>query len=273
MSILLVIGTGLIGGSFALAAKKAQLVETVIGFDVDENALIEAKKLGVIDKWREVTQQPDLVCVAVPTQEIVESVNEVQRKYGSNIPIFDTGSVKVPVIEAFESVPTHFVPCHPIAGSDRQGAAAADADLFQDRTVVMTPVKNTNATAAETIEKTWSRIGARVIRQAPQEHDDDMATVSHLPHLISFALVELLANSDARLRDRIGDGFRDMTRIAGSDATIWQQILADNAGRVRKKLDELMRVLENLQNAAQNDSDKLQRMLTSISDYKRRLDG
>tara|TARA_B100002049_G_scaffold92348_1_gene68195 strand:- start:22 stop:435 length:414 start_codon:yes stop_codon:yes gene_type:complete len=137
----------------------------------------------------------------------------------------------------------------------------------------MTPVKNTNATAAETIEKTWSRLGARVIRQAPQEHDDDMATVSHLPHLISFALVELLANSDARLRDRIGDGFRDMTRIAGSDATIWQQILVDNAGRVRRKLDELIRLLENLQNAAQNDSDKLQRMLTSISDYKRRLDG
>lgn len=267
------IGTGLIGGSFALAAKKAQLVETVIGMDIDENAIEDAKKFGVIDERNEVTRRPDLVCVAVPTQEIADSVNAAQSKYGSNIPIFDTGSVKVPVIEAFESVPNYFVPCHPIAGSDRRGVAASDADLFQDRAVIITPLKNTDETAVATIEKTWSRIGARVIRQTPEEHDDDMALVSHLPHLISFALVELLANSDIRLSDRIGDGFRDMARIAGSNATMWQQILVDNAVGVRKKLDELMRVIETLQNAAENDSDKLQRLLTRISDYKRHLDG
>jgi prephenate dehydrogenase len=86
-------------------------------------------------------------------------------------------------------------------------------------------------------------------------------------------LVELLANSEVRLSDRIGDGFRDMTRIAGSDPTIWQQILTDNAGRVRKKLDELLRVLETIQNAAQNDPEELQRILTGISDYRKRLDG
>ena len=273
MSTLVVIGTGLIGASFALAAKRAQLVQTVIGLDVDESVLVEAKKLGVIDHMNEGTQLPDLVCVAVPTHAIAESVNDAQRKYGSNVPIFDTGSVKVPVIEAFESVPPNFVPCHPIAGSDRQGPAAADADLFQDRVVIMTPMENTDASAAAVIENAWSIIGARVIRQTPWEHDDDMATVSHLPHLVAFALVELLANSEVRLSDRIGDGFRDMTRIAGSDPTIWQQILTDNAGRVRKKLDELLRVLETIQNAAQNDPEELQRILTGISDYRKRLDG
>ena len=273
MSTLVVIGTGLIGASFALAAKKARLFKTVIGLDVDENVLVEAKKLGVIDHMNEVPQLPDLVCVAVPTRAIADTVNDARRKYGSNVPIFDTGSVKVPVIEAFESVPPNFVPCHPIAGSDRQGPAAADADLFQDRVVIMTPLEDTDASAAAVIENAWSSIGARVIRQTPWEHDDDMATVSHLPHLVAFALVELLANSEVRLSDRIGDGFRDMTRIAGSDPTIWQHILTDNAGRVRKKLDELLRVLETIQNAAQNDPEELQRILTGISDYRKRLDG
>ncbi|MFP6796540.1 MAG: prephenate dehydrogenase/arogenate dehydrogenase family protein [Pseudomonadales bacterium] len=273
MRTLVVIGTGLIGGSFALAAKRAQLVETVIGFDVNKSALVEAKKLGVIDQIKAVTKRPDLVCVAVPTRAIAKCVIDAQRKYGSNVPIFDTGSVKVPVIEAFESIPTHFVPCHPVAGSDRQGPGAADADLFQDRAVIMTPLENTDASAAAGIEDAWARIGARVIRQAPGAHDDDMALVSHLPHLIGFALVELLVNSDQHVSDRIGDGFRDMTRIAGSDPTIWRHILSDNAGRVRKKLDELVDVLETLQKAAQDDSDDLQRILTRISRYRRRLDG
>ena len=275
MRTLIVIGTGLIGGSFALAAKKAHLVETVIGLDDDENALIEAKKLGVIDEMGVSAQQPDLVCVAIPTRGIADVVIDAQRKYGPDVPIFDTGSVKAPVIEAFDSVPANFVPCHPIAGSDRQGPAAAAADLFQDRTVVVTPLESTNASAVTVIEKAWSGVGARVIRQSPDQHDIDMATVSHLPHLVGFALVDLLANSNSEtgLNDRIGDGFRDMTRIAGSDPTIWRHILTDNAGWVRKKLDELIRILETIQNAAQYAPDELQRILTNISDYRKRLDG
>ena len=273
MRTLIVIGTGLIGGSFALAAKKAHLVETVIGLDDDENALIEAKKLGVIDEMGVSAQQPDLVCVAIPTRGIADVVIDAQKKYGSDVPIFDTGSVKAPVIEAFDSVPANFVPCHPIAGSDRQGPAAADADLFQDRTVVVTPLESTNASAVTVIERAWSGVGARVIRQSPDQHDIDMATVSHLPHLVGFALVDLLANSETSLNDRIGDGFRDMTRIAGSDPTIWRHILTDNAGWVRKKLDELIRILKTIQDAAQYDPDELQRILTNISDYRKRLGG
>ena len=273
MRTLIVIGTGLIGGSFALAAKKAHLVETVIGLDDDENTLIEAKKLGVIDEIGGPALRPDLVCVAIPTNGIADAVTAAHAQYGPDVPIFDTGSVKVPVIEAFDSVPANFVPCHPIAGSDLQGPAAADADLFQDRSVVVPPLEHTNTSAVAVIEKAWSGIGARVIRQPPDQHDNDMATVSHLPHLVGFALVDLLANGATSLSDLIGGGFRDITRIAGSDPTIWRHILTDNAGRVREKMDELIRILETIQNAAQYDPDELQRILTRISDYRKRLDG
>ena len=137
----------------------------------------------------------------------------------------------------------------------------------------MTPLEHTNTSAVAVIEKAWSGIGARVIRQPPDQHDNDMATVSHLPHLVGFALVDLLANGATSLSDLIGGGFRDITRIAGSDPTIWRHILTDNAGRVREKMDELIRILETIQNAAQYDPDELQRILTRISDYRRRLDG
>ncbi len=268
---LLLVGTGLVGGSFALAARRAGLFDRVLGMDASPGAIAEAQAHGVIDA--ETTETPDDVagvCVAVPVAAIAQMVRYADARL-PGVPVFDVGSVKMPVLEALApEPPPSFVPCHPIAGSERQGAAAADAALFQGCRVVLTPIKATDPVAAATVQEWWQAVGATTMIEDAAVHDDLLAVTSHVPHLLAFALMRLAADADAL--GYVGGGFRDFTRIAGADADVWSQILGANAPAVSRRLDEFSARLAELAEAARSDPQALRAAIAEVSRVRRGLD-
>ena len=270
MSSLLLIGTGLVGGSFALAAKARGVFDRVVGVDRDDHTLRRALEIGAIDATGTASSTDhDAVCVAVPVGTIADCVRDVAAGTFDG-PVFDVGSVKGPIIDALDPVPVNFVPCHPIAGSEQQGPAAARADLFEDRVVFVTPVAGTDAAALETVRGYWRAVGARVVEENAAAHDERFAVVSHLPHLVAFAFMEVAARA-GRL-DHPGDGFRDFVRIAGADPDVWSDILGANATRVRRHLEELIRGLGSFAALIEEGGDGLRERIASAADMKRALD-
>ena len=230
MKVLLLVGTGLIGGSFALAARASGLFDRIVGIDSNPDALETARALGIVEGGGP-SFEPTAICIATPVSRIAECVADAALRYPGT-PIFDVGSVKATVVDALRAsgrVPRDFVPCHPIAGSETGGASAARADLFKGRSVIITPVDETDSAAVAKVESWWRQVGAAVTLADPRSHDRLVAATSHLPHLVAFALMEVLGeNDDENLSAYIGDGFRDLSRIAASDPTIWSDILQEN---------------------------------------------
>ena len=230
MKVLLLVGTGLIGGSFALAARASGLFDRIVGIDSNPDALEAARTLGIVERGGP-SFEPTAVCIATPVSRIAECVADAALRYPGT-PIFDVGSVKATVVDALRAsgrVPRDFVPCHPIAGSETGGASAARADLFKGRSVIITPVDETDPGAVAKVESWWRQVGAAVTMADPRSHDRLVAATSHLPHLVAFALMEVLGEiEDGTLSAYIGDGFRDLSRIAASDPTIWSDILQEN---------------------------------------------
>ena len=269
MRSLLLIGTGLIGGSFAKAAKARDVFDRISGVDRDGAALEEALELGIIDDKADPSRgEWDAVCVAVPVGAIAGHVRAAAASCDG--PVFDVGSVKGPVIDALDPVPPNYVPCHPIAGSELQGVTAARAGLFEDQAVVMTPVAETNDGAANAVRGYWESVGARVVVQTPASHDDCFALVSHLPHLLAFAFMNAAARAGPL--DHAGDGFRDFVRIAGADADVWADILHANASRIRPRLDELLGTLDHFRDAMDEGGEPLRRAIASAVHAKRAFD-
>ena len=270
MSTLLLVGTGLIGGSFALAARRRGLFDRVDGIDTDMAALAEARACGVVDApGPEV--RPDAVCVATPASHIAACVEEMGRRHPDAV-LFDVGSVKSPVVDALRAqggLSPRYVPCHPVVGSERSGPSAARADLFEGRSVVVTPVAETDPETAATVSGWWRTVGARVTERPPEEHDRILAVTSHLPHLLAFALMEVLSEiDDDTLRVTVGGGFRDFSRIAAADPAIWTDILHENRESVLAWAEKLVARL-----TIDDDKDALQERLADARERRRRLDG
>jgi prephenate dehydrogenase len=235
----------LIGGSFALALKAAKAVEHVVGVGRNSANLELARSRGIIDAVAAdpaaAARHADLVLVAAPVGQYARIFSALMS---TKAVITDGGSTKRDVVatarKALGANLARFVPGHPIAGAERSGAAAADAELFRGRRVVLTPLKETSAEAASVVEEAWKQCGARVSRMDPAEHDAVLATVSHLPHLLAFALVHEVARraNSAELFSFAAGGFRDFTRIASSHPEMWRDICVANRDRV---LDEVRR--------------------------------
>lgn len=269
MSSLLLIGTGLIGGSFAKAAKARGAFDRIVGVDRDRAALGRALELGIIDHAVDVPARDcDAVCVAVPVGATAKLVRDAATHCAG--PVFDVGSVKGTVIDALDPVPSNFVPCHPIAGSELQGPTAARDDLFDGRVVIMTPVAQTDDDAAEAVRGYWESVGARVVEQTPASHDECFALVSHLPHLVAFAFMDVAARAGPL--DHVGNGFRDFVRIAGADVNVWTDILHANADRIRPHLDELMETLRRFRTALEEGGESLHPVVESAVRAKRAFD-
>ena len=266
---LLLVGTGLVGGSFALAAKAHGVFSRVVGTDRRPEVLDEALELGIIDELAGNAGESrfDAACVAVPLAGIAPCVRTASAR--ANV-VFDVGSVKGPVIDALETAPENYVPCHPIAGSERHGPAAADAALFRNRTVVMTPTAATAAWAVAEVRRLWENIGADVETQAPGEHDRRFALLSHLPHLVALAFMDVVGRAGSSAG--AGSGFRDFTRIAAGDAEVWHDILHANAGPIRRYLDELIDDLRTLGEAAAQGGPALHRRIENASRLRRAFD-
>jgi prephenate dehydrogenase len=242
---LAVIGVGLIGGSFALALKAAKAVEHVVGVGRNTANLELARSRGIVDAVAtdpaSAARDADLVLVAAPVGQYPRIFSALMN---TKAVITDGGSTKRDVVAAARKALganlARFVPGHPIAGAEQSGAAAASAELFRGRRVVLTPLKETSAEAAGLVEEAWKQCGAKVSRMDPAEHDSVLATVSHLPHLLAFALVHEVARREnsAELFSFAAGGFRDFTRIASSHPEMWRDICIANRDRV---LDEVRR--------------------------------
>ncbi|MCK6435944.1 prephenate dehydrogenase [Rivihabitans pingtungensis] len=235
---LVIIGVGLIGGSFALAMKRAGLVGQVVGVGRSLDNLNRAIELGVIDAASQDPAQAvagaDLVMVATPVGQMGRVFDAIAPVLPREAIVTDAGSTKGDVAQLMRAhLPEHLaycVPAHPIAGSDRSGAAAAQYGLFEQRRVVLTPLDATLPEAAEAVGQWWQASGARVFSMRADEHDAVFASVSHLPHLLAFAYVEMVANKTdaARCFDFAATGFKDFTRIAGSHPEMWRDISLAN---------------------------------------------
>ena len=235
---LVVIGVGLIGGSFALALKRARAVKLVVGVGRSRANLAAALELGVID---EATQDPalavqdaDLVLLAIPVGQMPAVMARIAPRLSPNTIVTDGGSTKRDVIAyARRRLGPHFprfVPAHPIAGTEKSGAAAAFPDLFAGRNVILTPQAETAAGAVRLVRSAWEACGARVLRLTAPQHDAIFAAVSHLPHLVAYALVNALARrrNARQLFGFSAGGLRDTVRIAGSSPEMWSDICIAN---------------------------------------------
>jgi len=262
-----VIGVGLIGGSFGLALKAAGLCGRVVGAGRSAANLELAVSRGAIDAFEATAaaavRDADLVLVASPVAQFETIFLEIGPVLGSDALVMDAGSTKRDVVAAARkglgSRIARFVPAHPIAGAENSGAGAATAELFRDRRLVLTPLDENSARDVDAAAGLWSALGARVSRMSPEEHDAVFAAVSHLPHLLAYALVgDIAARSNAaQLFGYAAGGFRDFTRIASSHPEMWRDICLANADRLlqelsayQKKLREVGGLLETKDAAA-----------------------
>lgn len=236
------IGCGLMGGSFALALKRAKLVKRVVGYSKSPSTTERARQLGVIDVAAPsallAVSGADLVLVAVPVAASEATFKAIRHGVSSDTLVMDVGSTKGDVIEAarrgLQTQFAGFVPAHPIAGKEVAGVEHAEASLFDGRQVILTPTKATLRSNVQRATQLWTAIGAQVLNMTPQEHDSAFAAVSHLPHLLAFAFINGIAEQPdgARMLERAGPGFRDFSRIAASDPAVWRDILLANREQV-----------------------------------------
>ncbi|MDO9221325.1 MAG: prephenate dehydrogenase/arogenate dehydrogenase family protein [Thiobacillus sp.] len=254
---LAIIGVGLIGGSFALGLKQAGAVRHVLGVGRDPARLAAARELGLIDSVADYAQagQADCILLALPVGETEAVLRQLAPHLKPGAIITDAGSTKLNVIEAAHAALgarcVDFVPGHPIAGSEQSGPAAARADLFLGKKVVLTPQADTRADALATVRMLWEAAGAQVETLDAALHDRVFAAVSHLPHLAAFALVDELAQrADGDTFFRFAaSGFRDFTRIAGSNPEMWRDIALANREAVLAELDAYLAALQALRSA------------------------
>jgi prephenate dehydrogenase len=249
-----VVGVGLIGGSLALATKQAGAVQTVVGVGRSDASRAVALSRGLTDRvtgdLASGVRGADLVVLAVPVHEIVRLLPEVARLVDPGCVVTDVGSVKGPILAAGDAAfpDGRFVASHPIAGKEQAGPGAARADLFRGANWILTPGKGTRPAALEKVTALWRAAGASVLRMEAGWHDEVFATVSHLPHLVAYALMDAVLATDRggeRIRFSAG-GLRDFTRVAGSDPVMWRDIFLMNREPVLKVLAGYQKALERL---------------------------
>jgi prephenate dehydrogenase len=235
---LAIIGCGLMGGSFALALKRAGLVKRVVGYSKSPSTTELARKLGVIDVEAPsallAVSGADIVLIAVPVAASESTFKAIKHLVTPQMLIMDVGSTKRDVIDAgrraLREQVGSFVPAHPIAGREVSGVENADADLYTGKQVILTPIERTLTVQLKKAVDVWTALGCRVVQMSPESHDAAFAAVSHLPHLISFALMNAISGQPLgkEYLSLAGPGFRDFTRIAASDAKMWRDIMVSN---------------------------------------------
>ena len=253
------IGCGLMGGSFALALRKAGLVRRIVGYSKSPSTTDAARRMGIIDVAAEsallAVSGSDIVLVAVPVSATEGTLRAICHLVDPQVLVMDVGSTKRDVVDAArrvlrERIPS-FVPAHPIAGKELAGIEHADAALYQSRQVILTPLPQTAPEMLRRATDAWSAVGAQVLRMTPENHDAAFAAVSHLPHLLAFAYFSGVVNQPAG-RDFLslaGPGFRDFTRIAASNPDIWRDILVTNREEVLRQTQFFRTALEAFEQA------------------------
>lgn len=278
---LAVAGVGLIGGSFALALRKAGLVDHVIGIGRNSANLQRAVELGAIDEIATVddaARSADVVLLATPVASFPALFGKIAPLLKPGCIVTDVGSTKRDVVEAAQrGLGEHFsrfVPAHPIAGAETSGVAAARADLFEHKQVVLTPTAQTDPEALQRVRALWIGCGARTAMLDPREHDAIFSAVSHLPHVLAFTLVEMLGRrpNAAELFSFCGSGFRDFTRIAASSPEMWRDIALANRDLLARDIEDFGAALAKLKHALDaHDAASLERLFSAAQASRSKL--
>ncbi len=276
---LALIGCGLMGGSFALALREAGLVQTIVGFSASDKTRQRAVELNVIDhacaSVTEAVQGADLVLLAVPVGAMHSSFAAMRDVLQPNTLLMDVGSTKCDVIAAAQETLGErlncFVPAHPIAGKEVAGIEHAESTLYQERRTILTPLPKTGIHRLQAAHEVWTAVGSHVSTMTPEAHDATFAAVSHLPHMLAFAAVNAITaqSQGAAFLDMAGPGFRDFSRIAASDASVWRDILNANSAEVLTQLAHFRAALDQFETALkQSDAAALQHLIQQASDVR-----
>lgn len=272
-SVIGLIGVGMIGGSVVAGIKQRQPDTMIIGFDINASEVEQAKDMGLLDQIADslaaLVSQSDIVLLATPVGATTAIFNEIRTTVPDNVlqqKIFtDVGSVKGPVVKAIQQVfpselPFQFVPGHPIAGSEKSGAAAANPNLFVNKRVILTPLPQQKDSALQAVEQMWQLLGANIVSMPIDAHDQVLAATSHAPHLLAYGFMHSLINSPCyeQFSGNSAGGLRDFTRIAGSDPTMWRDITLANKDAILPIMDILQQEIADIIQLIENgDSDAL----------------
>jgi prephenate dehydrogenase len=271
------IGCGLMGGSFALALKRAGLVKRVMGYSKSPSTTARAKEMGVIDVGAEsallAVSGSDVVLIAVPVAATETTFKAIRHLVEPGVLFMDVGSTKRDVVDAARRVLREriasFVPAHPIAGKEQAGIGHADASLYNGRQVILTPLAQTSPELVQKATDVWSKIGAQVLKMSPENHDAAFAAVSHLPHLLAFAYFSAVVNQPAGkdFLSLAGPGFRDFTRIAASSPEMWRDVLVANREEILKQSHKFRQALDALELVMRNgNTDALEDLIRGAAE-------
>ncbi len=271
------IGCGLMGGSFALALKRAGLVKRVVGYSKSPSSTERARLMGVIDVAAAsallAVSGADIVLLAVPVSATEASFKAIRHLITPNTLLMDVGSTKRDVVDAARRVLRDhlgcFVPAHPITGKEVSGVEHADADLYTGKQVILTPIERTFSVQLQKAVDVWTALGCDVIKMSPQAHDAAYAAVSHLPHLIAFALINSIAGQSRgkQYLSLAGPGFRDFSRIAASDPKMWRDVLMANREELLEQSKIFQQTLQSLEKLiASGDGDALENLIEQASE-------
>ncbi len=270
------IGCGLMGGSFALALKRAGLVKRVVGYSKSPSTTERARNMGVIDVEAPsallAVSGADIVMVAVPVSATEATFKAIKHLVTPQMLIMDVGSTKREVIDAgrraLRDQIGSFVPTHPIAGKEVAGVEHADANLYVGKQVILTPIERTLTVQLQKAVDVWTGLGCRVLQMSPEAHDAAFAAVSHLPHMIAFALMNAIGGQakGQEFLSLAGPGFRDFTRIAASDPHVWRDIMISNREELLAQTKIFKRNLETLElMISSSNADALETLIDQAS--------
>lgn len=278
---LTIVGLGLIGGSLARALKESNQVGTVVGIDTDEETIKYAFDNEIIDEGasslNEVIYDSDIIVIATYVGMIEDTAKSVFDIANDKTIITDVGSVKSSVVRNIEvDLPDniHYVGGHPIAGTEKSGVTSADANLFTDKRVILTPTKTTNSEAKDKVQSMWELVGGQVYEVDPETHDHIFGIVSHLPHVVAYSLMNSVLNAEdsEQLLDFAGGGLKDYTRVAASSPEMWTQIFKANKPRLLEAISSFKHSLEEIESCIENDDfESLKKALEKSASVKRKL--
>ncbi len=273
-----IVGVGLMGASLGLAIKKKGIAKEIVGIGHKETSLREATDVGAIDEstmdLKKGISAADLVILATPVTGIMDILDIMGKDFRrGGVIITDVGSTKAAIVDKAEKVLHHsllFVGSHPLVGSEKKGPTYASDKLYEGAMCVMTPTEKTNRLAKDKIKHFWSQLGCQVKMMTPQEHDETLAYVSHLPHLAAFALMKSIPD---QFLENAGQGLKDSTRIASSDPDMWRDIFLSNPKNTLKSLDEMVRVIAAMRKAiVGKDRDALVEMFRQAKTKRERIE-
>lgn len=278
-----IVGVGLIGGSIAISLKEKKMVGTITGVGRGKDNLETAINRSIIDSYThdlgEGVKDCDLIIIAVPVLATSTAVEKASLNLKKGSIVIDVGSVKKSVIDAVEPIMpegVHFIPTHPVAGTEHAGAANAFSGLYENRRCIITPTENTDKDALEKISSMWKEIGSEVVLMDATEHDLVLASISHLPHLVAYTLVNTVSDMEDSIEEEIlkysAGGFQDFTRIASSSPDMWKDICAGNKEAILKTIETFSKSLKSLEaDIANNNWESVRKSFATAKEARDKL--